>query len=190
MKIFLIAFGWAVALSIGTFFLFLTNLSHHLNPRDVMSEFTRYGATIGSIGGLTIGIVLMWTTKAIKQSHVALLTLIWGASFLVGLTIGWQIYLVDASSEIFSRGMVIGMTIGGTLGGFFTALLLQHHQLLNTWKNISLVTIGWFLALFDGSSFIFGFNFLGIPVGFTFAIIISGMIIGTIGSTIMFWRMR
>ncbi|MEL6459134.1 MAG: hypothetical protein AAFY21_14415 [Cyanobacteria bacterium J06641_2] len=190
MKIFLIAFGWAVALSVGSFFLFLTNLSDHLNPRDVMSEFTRYGATIGSIGGLTIGIVLMWTTKVIKPSHVAFITFIWGASFLIGLIIGWQFFLVDAASEIFSRGMIIGMTIGGTLGGFFTALFLQHHQLLNTWKNISLVTIGWFLALFDGSSFIFGFNFVGIPIIFSFAVITSGLIIGTIGSTIMFWRMR
>ena len=190
MKIFLLAFGWAAALSIGTFFLFLSNLSHHLNPRDVMSEFTRYGATIGSIGGLTIGIVLMWTKKAIKPSHVALLTFIWGASFLAGLTIGWQLFLLDAQSEIFSRGMIVGMTIGGTLGGFFTAILLHQQKLLNDWINISLVTVGWFLALFDGSSFIFGFNFLGIPIIFTLAIITSGMIIGTIGSTIMFWRMR
>ncbi|MEO1559584.1 MAG: hypothetical protein AAFS12_08090 [Cyanobacteria bacterium J06632_19] len=127
-----------------------------------MSEFTRYGATIGSIGGLTIGIVLMWTKTAIKPSHVALITFIWGVSFLAGLTMGWQLFLLDAKSEIFSRGMIVGMSIGGTLGGFFTALLLNHHKLLNDWKNISLVTIGWFLALFDGSSFIFGFNFLGI----------------------------
>jgi hypothetical protein len=189
MKIFLIAFGWAVALSIGSFFLFLSNLSYQLNPLDVMSEFTRYGATIGSIGGLTIGIVLMWT-NSIKPSHVALITFIWGVSFLIGLTIGWQVFLLDASSPIFSKGMIVGMTIGGTLGGFFTALLLQHHKLLNSWTNIFLVTVGWFLALFDGSSFIFGFNFVGIPIIFTFAVIISGMIIGTIGSTIMFWRMR
>jgi hypothetical protein len=154
-----------------------------------MSEFTRYGATIGSIGGLTIGIVLMWT-NSIKPSHVALITFIWGVSFLIGLTIGWQVFLLDASSPIFSKGMIVGMTIGGTLGGFFTALLLQHHKLLNSWTNIFLVTVGWFLALFDGSSFIFGFNFVGIPIIFTFAVIISGMIIGTIGSTIMFWRMR
>jgi hypothetical protein len=189
MKIFLIAFGLAVALSIGSFFLFLSNLSYQLNPLDVMSEFTRYGATIGSIGGLTIGIVLMWT-NSIKPSHVALITFIWGVSFLIGLTIGWQVFLLDASSPIFSKGMIVGMTIGGTLGGFFTALLLQHHKLLNSWTNIFLVTVGWFLALFDGSSFIFGFNFVGIPIIFTFAVIISGMIIGTIGSTIMFWRMR
>ncbi len=190
MKIFLIAFGWAVALSIGSFFLFLSNLSNHLNLKDVMSEFTRYGATIGSIGGLTIGIVLMWTTKVIKPSHVALITFIWGASFFSGLTIGWQFFLVDASSPIFSKGMIVGMSIGGSLGGFFTALLLHHHKLLNDWINISLVTVGWFLALFDGSSFIFGFNFVDIPIIFTFAIIISGMIIGTVGGTIMFWRMR
>ncbi|MGB6297228.1 MAG: hypothetical protein WBF90_13750 [Rivularia sp. (in: cyanobacteria)] len=155
-----------------------------------MSEFTRYGTTIGSIGGLTIGIVLMWNKTAIKSSHVALLTFIWGASFLCGLTIGWEFFIVDASSPIFSKGMIVGMSIGGTFGGFFTALLLHHHQLLNDWKNISLVTIGWFLALFDGSSFIFGFNFIGIPIIFSFAIIISGMIIGTIGGTTMFWRMR
>ncbi|AFY55676.1 hypothetical protein Riv7116_3205 [Rivularia sp. PCC 7116] len=190
MKIFLIAFGWAVALSIGTFFLFLSNLSYHLNPQDIMSEFTRYGAIIGSIGGLTIGIVLMWTKTVIKPSHVALITLIWGVSFLAGLTLGWQWFLLDASSQIFSRGMIVGMTIGGTLGGFFTALLLNHYKLLYNWTNISLVTIGWFLAVFDGSSFIFGFNFLGIPVGFTFAIIVGGMIIGTIGGSVMFWRMR
>jgi hypothetical protein len=190
MKIFLIAFGWAVAFSIGTFFLFLSNLMHHLDSKDVMSEFTRYGTTIGSIGGLTIGMVLMWTKTAIKESHVALLTFIWGVSFFSGLTIGWQLFLLDASSPIFSKGMIVGMTIGGTLGGFFTALLLQHHKLLNNWTNIFLVTVGWFLALFDGSSFIFSFNFVGIPIIFTFAIIAGGMIIGTIGSTIMFWRMR
>ncbi len=190
MKILLIAFGWAVALSIGTFFLFLSNLSHHMNLKDVMSEFTRYGATIGSIGGLTIGIVLMWTTKVIKPSHVALLAFIWGVCFFSGLTIGWQFFLLDAKSEIFSRGMIVGMTIGGTLGGFFTALLLHHHKLVNDWINISLVTVGWFLALFDGSSFIFGFNFVGIPIIFTCAVITSGMIIGTVGGTIMFWRMR
>ncbi|MGB3651043.1 MAG: hypothetical protein WBA41_07510 [Rivularia sp. (in: cyanobacteria)] len=190
MKIFLIAFGWAVAFSIGSFFLFLSNLSYQLNLKDVMSEFTRYGTTIGSIGGLTIGIVLMWTKTAIKESHVALLTFIWGFSFFSGLTIGWQLFLLDASSPIFSKGMIVGMTIGGTLGGFFTALLLQHHKLLNSWTNIFLITVGWFLALFNGSSFIFGFNFVAVPIGFTFALIVSGMIIGIVGGSIMFWQMR
>ncbi|MEA5593518.1 hypothetical protein [Rivularia sp. UHCC 0363] len=156
-----------------------------------MSEFTRYGTTIGCIGGLTIGVVLMWTKTAIKPSDVALLGFLWGVSFFSGLTIGWEMFILDSSSQIFSQGMIVGMSIGGFLGGLFTALLLQHYRLLNNWLNILLVTIGWLVALFSGSFFIFGFNlFVGIPIGFVFALIISGIIIGTVGSSIMFWQMR
>ncbi|MEO0688145.1 MAG: hypothetical protein AAFY76_24575, partial [Cyanobacteria bacterium J06649_11] len=172
------------------FFLCLSNLMYHLNPADIMLEVTRYGATIGSIGGFAIGIVLIWTKTVIKPSDIALLMFLWGVSFFCGLRIGWQIFAFDTSSHIFSRGMVVGMTIGGTIGGYFTALLLQHYKLLNDWLNILLVTLGWLIALFFGSSFIFCFNFVGVPIGFIFAVIISGFIIGTVGSSIMFWQMK
>lgn len=190
MKIFLVAFGWVVALCIGAFFLILSNLMYSPNPPEIMVEVTRYGATVGSIGGLTIGIVLMWTKTAIKPADVALLMFLWGVSFFSGLRIGWNVFLFDASSEIFSRGMVVGMTIGGILGGFFTAMLLRHYRLLSNWLNMLCVTFGWLAALFSGSFFIFSFNFIDIPIGFIFAMIFSGMIIGTVGSSVMFSQMR
>ncbi|AKG20716.1 hypothetical protein [Calothrix sp. 336/3] len=191
MKILLISVGWAIALGLGTFFFTLTSMAFQVSPEERMSQLTTYGLTTGIIGGVSLALVMLWSQPGI-QWHIALLfVLIWSLSLLVGSRIGWHIIQPDFSSQAMGRGVIIGMTIGGILGGFFTALLLQQTRILVSWLDICFVALGWTIALFSGFAFIFlpgDWNF--IPMGIMISPIIGGLLIGAIGSSIMFWKMH
>jgi hypothetical protein len=191
MKVLLIAIGWAIALALGTFFLIISSMAFSVSPEARMSQFTGYGAIIGIIGGITIGLVLLWSQSAIKLPYVLLFTLIWALSLIVGLRIGWHIIQPDFSSQAVSRGVIIGIAIGCILAGFFTALVLRQSGLLIQWSNVFFVTFGWALALLVGIGFIFtALNWNFIPMGLILVPIIGGLITGAIGGSVMFGQLR
>ncbi|MFH7029655.1 MAG: hypothetical protein ACHBN1_30895 [Heteroscytonema crispum UTEX LB 1556] len=91
MKVILIAIGWAIAFGLSSFFFILSSMAYQIYPEGRMSQFTVYGAITGVIGGITIGLVLLWGQSAIKLPYVILFTVIWALSLVVGSRLGWHI---------------------------------------------------------------------------------------------------
>lgn len=191
MKILLMAIGWAIGLGLSTFYFSISSMGFKIDPADRMVQLTTYGLTTGIIGGLTVGLVMLWSQPEIKWQRALLFILIWSLSLVVGGRIGWHIIQPDFTSQAMRFGTIIGMTVGGSLGGFFTAVTLKEVGLLISWADILLVALGWTIAILSG--FIFTgvsmqWNF--IPMGLVTMPPIGGLLTGAIGSSIMFWKIR
>jgi hypothetical protein len=124
------------------------------------------GAFIGMTGGFCTILVLRKEKILLSWKSVLWITLIWAASWAIGLKVG-----------------VTSVTIVGAIGGFGMALVLRNERAFSDWKSVLWITLGWAIgwAFFSG---------IGYVIGYVIPWVITLPIGVAIGGAIMIWRLR
>lgn len=108
--------GWSIAIVIGLIFA-------GANP-------ALGGIVLGSLGGITVGIVWRWIDPSLSRKRRVLLIVFWALAGLITSAGGW------------------GILIGPGVGGFLTSQLLCRAERAMTRWQMLWITLGWVLSWF------------------------------------------
>jgi len=139
-----------------------------------MLDVHLFGAIIGTVGGLAVGILLLIEHLLSSWRSVLGIALCWAGGWLIG----WSLIGIPI-------GGVIGGAVGGAIGGFGTAFILRLEKMLQGWKNVLIVTLGWSIGWSMGELLL---RTLQVP-GLNPAIIV-GTMLGLVGGFVTVWRIR
>lgn len=142
------------------------------------------------LSGLVCGLVLQWNSLSIRWLHTIIIA--------AGWAIGWAIVLIDDNyfywrlvvwDEPIGINELANLIIIGVISGSVIGLILKWADPPTKWKKVVIIAGGWVLAFCLGFIFSPRIYLPGEISSIFVRFAVTGLVIGAIGSGIMFWQL-
>jgi tetratricopeptide (TPR) repeat protein len=181
--------NWKAILSIASLWCVIWGVVWGIPMRNGCCVDNAYLLAIGSgaLGGFTCGYFLKRTISSIRWHHVMMISL------------GWSIAMVFSSSVIYDLSWnspirdyhIIFLILSGLFGGLSISVILKWVKPETTWKEFTIIGVGWSIALLLGfllPPFLYPYLRYGWDYSTLMFCFFIGFFAGALGSWIMFWQ--